>query len=256
MQKHLGDNEAMTPKFNITMIIGVLVLAFASPVFAERAPRTMGQDARVRHVNYNATDVIRVNTNLRVNTAIELGSGERINQVLLGDSESYEVEVLSNRNTISVKPVIARASTNMTIYTNRRAISFYLTEGSTSRPTFRVVVVFPDNSDRRLVSRSGNRDTGYQFSGKANFRPVRVWNDGRNTFFEFRNDTRPSIFRVNTQGYEASLNTTTQGRVVRVSGIGTEFSVRIGDEVTCIRRIQGGTVSTPSTVASLASKEF
>ena len=77
----------------------------------------------MRQVNFNAVDVIRVDTHLLVNTAIELGRGERINQILLGDSESFEVEVLSNRNTISVKPVIANAATNMTIYTSRRVVT-------------------------------------------------------------------------------------------------------------------------------------
>ncbi|MBO9468251.1 TrbG/VirB9 family P-type conjugative transfer protein [Tropicibacter sp. R15_0] len=246
----------MNRKLNITTIIGAAFLVVATPAIAERKPTTMGADARVTHVTYNPTDVIRVHTHLRVNTAIELGNGERITQVLLGDSESFEVEVLSNRQTISIKPVIARASSNMTVYTNRRAIAFYVTEGSVQRQTFRVVVNFPDDRPRRTVTATGSRDTGYQFSGNANFRPVRVWNDGRNTFFEFRNDTRPSIFRVNASGYEVTTNTSSRRRVVRVSGVHSEYSVRIGNEVVCIRRIQGGTVSSRSTVAALAGKEF
>lgn len=241
--------------FNITGIIGISVLCFSTPTIAEIAPHTMGRDARVQHVRYNPTDVIRVHTRLRVNTAIELGNGERISQVLLGDSESFEVEVLSNKHTISVKPVISRASTNMTVYTNRRAISFYLTEGSSSKATFRVALQFPDNAPRRTQA-SGTRDTGYQYSGNARFRPIRVWNDGRNTFFEFRNDTRPSIFRVNSSGYESTSNTATSGRVVRVSGVHKEYSLRIGDQVICIQRAPNGTVSAQSTVASLAAKEF
>ncbi|WP_298571832.1 TrbG/VirB9 family P-type conjugative transfer protein [uncultured Aliiroseovarius sp.] len=246
----------MHKKLNITIIIGAAFLLAATPALAERKPTTMGSDARVMHVNYNPTDVIRVHTHLRVNTAIELGNGERITQVLLGDSESFEVEVLSNRQTISIKPVIARASSNMTVYTNRRAIAFYVTEGSVQRQTFRVVVNFPDNKQRRTVAATGSRDTGYQFSGKARFRPVRVWNNGQNTFFEFRTDTRPSIFRVNASGYEVTTNTASKRRVVRVSGVHTEYSIRIGNEVICIRRIQGGKVSNQSTVAALAGKEF
>ena len=76
-------------------------LAFALPVFAEVAPASMGADARVRSVLYSPVDVIRLDTQLRVNTAIELGAGERIDSVLLGDSEAFEVEVLSNRTTVS-----------------------------------------------------------------------------------------------------------------------------------------------------------
>lgn len=129
-----------------TVIIAIATVGglLVTPALAERAPVTMGQDARVRHVTFNPTDVIRIDTHLRVNTSIELGPGERINQVLIGDSASYEVEVLSNRNTISIKPVEARAATNLTIFTNRRAVAFYLTEGRSRTQSFRVVVNFPD----------------------------------------------------------------------------------------------------------------
>ena len=104
-------------------------LGFATITSAEVAPASMGADARVRSVLYNPVDVIRLDTHLRVNTAIELGAGERIDSVLLGDSEAFEVEVLSNRTTVSVKPLIAGAETNMTIYTGRRTISLSISEG-------------------------------------------------------------------------------------------------------------------------------
>lgn len=249
----------MTALYIRTLIGAVCVGAVATlagPASAERAPRKMGKDVRVRDVFYNPTDVIRVDTNLRVNTAIELGPGEKVNQVLLGDSESYEVQVLSNRSTISVKPVIAHARTNMTIYTNQHAISFYLTEGRSKYPTYRVVVDFPKAKAPARKVDSGIRDTGYEYSGKANFRPIRVWNDGRNTFFEFRNATRPSIFAVNPEAYEISVNTVSRGNIVRVAGVQSEYSLRIGEETVCIRHIKGGMVSSAATVAYFARQEF
>lgn len=236
-----------------------LAVGIASPAFAERAPRSAGADARVRTVMYNEVDVIRIDTQLRVNTAIELGKGERISQVLLGDSESYEVEVLSNRNTISIKPVIGKAHSNMTVYTNRRAIAFYLTEGASNTPTFRVTVQYPDERPARTVAAAGtpgSRDSGYSYSGKGEFRPVKVWNDGRNTFFEFTGETRPSIFGVNAQGYEVTTNSTTRGRIVKVTGISNEYSIRVGDQVICIKRIEGGAVYEAQIVAALQTKEF
>ncbi|OZA08971.1 MAG: hypothetical protein B7Y02_12185, partial [Rhodobacterales bacterium 17-64-5] len=106
----------MTRSFLLPGLFLSLSIA-AAPVLSEVAPTSMGADARVRSVLYSPVDVIRLDTQLRVNTAIELGTGERIDSVLLGDSEAFEVEVLSNRTTVSVKPKIAGAETNMTIYT-------------------------------------------------------------------------------------------------------------------------------------------
>ena len=76
----------MTRSVLLPGIVFASVLASAFPTFAEVAPASMGADARVRSVLYNPVDVIRLDTHLRVNTAIELGAGERIDSVLLGDS--------------------------------------------------------------------------------------------------------------------------------------------------------------------------
>lgn len=237
-----------------------LTLALLTPIaaHAERVPHTMGQDARVRHVNYSPSDVIRVDTNLRVNTAFELGSGERVNQVLLGDSESFEVEVLSNRNTISIKPVVAGARTNMTIYTNRRVVTVALTEGRSSRPTFRVVLEYPNDRRATTPSRpSGPRDLGYQVtSGSGEIRPTRIWNDGTSTFFEFSRPVRPSIFGLNSSGYEITQNSATRGTVIRINGIRSDYTIRLGEDVVCVRRIDGGLVSDQGQIAALQAREF
>ena len=127
----------------------ILGLGAVAPGFAEVAPASMGADARVRSVLYNPVDVIRLDTHLRVNTAIELGAGERIDSVLLGDSEAFEVEVLSNRTTVSIKPVIAGAETNMTIYTGRRTITLAISEGQSRNATYRLVLRYPETNTGR-----------------------------------------------------------------------------------------------------------
>lgn len=238
---------------------GLLVAALttlATVSSAERAPRSLGADARVRQVTYSPIDVIRIDTHLRVNTAIELGRGERISQVLLGDSESYEIEVLSNRNTVSVKPVVPRASSNMTIYTNRRTLSFLLTEGRNNTHTFRVVIEYPEERPVLRTASTGVRDIGYQFSGEEPFRPLRVWNDGRHTYFEMPADVRPSVFGINGAGFETTVNSTTNGRIIKVAGVQSEYAVRIGERVVCIRRVTGGDTRDQAIVSVLNSKEF
>ena len=233
-----------------------VTLSLPGICLAERLPQTLGQDVRVRHVNWSASDVIRIDTALLVNTAVELGPGDRINQVLLGDSESFEVEVLSNRNTVSIKPVVGGAATNMTIYTNRRAISFSLTEGRSRTPTFRIVVNMPNDAPAAPQRLGGGRDVGYQFSNDSSLRPLRVWNDGTSTFFEFATDLRPSIFGLNAGGYEITQNSQTRGSVVRVNGVHDDYTIRIGEDYVCIRRVEGGFTTVIATVEALRAREF
>jgi type IV secretion system protein VirB9 len=240
------------------LLIGFSVaISSVAPLFAETAPASMGADARVRSVLYNPVDVIRLDTQLRVNTAIELGAGERIDSVLLGDSEAFEVEVLSNRTTVSVKPVIAGAETNMTIYTGRRTITLAISEGHSRNPIYRLVLRYPETSSARPAKvASGSRDIGYAWSGDEKLKPVHIWNDGQATYFAFAPGLRPSVFGVDASGREVTLNSGTKGSIVRVPGLRDEYSIRIGTEVLCIERVEGGLTTEPALIARLQGWEF
>ena len=239
------------------LLLGLAVIA-AGPGFAEVAPASMGADARVRSVLYNPVDVIRLDTHLRVNTAIELGAGERIDSVLLGDSEAFEVEVLSNRSTVSIKPVIAGAETNMTIYTGRRAISLAISEGRSRNPIYRLVLKYPETGNARATRpvAGSSRDIGYAWSGDRTLKPTHIWNDGQATYFAFAPGLRPSIFGVDPKGREVTLNSGTRGSIVRVPGLRGEYSIRIGTQVLCIERVEGGVTTDPALVAKLQGWEF
>lgn len=236
-----------------------LWFGIAAPAIAEVSPASMGADARVRSVFYNPVDVVRLDTHLRVNTAIELGAGERIDSVLLGDSEAFEVEVLSNRTTVSVKPVIAGADTNMTIYTGRRVISLAITEGRSRSPTYRLVLRYPEISlarPARATTTQGSRDIGYAWSGDAPLKPRHIWNDGEATYFAFAPGLRPSIFGVDARGREVTLNSGTRGSIVRVPGLRSAYSIRIGTQVLCIEREEGGVTTDTALLAKLQGWEF
>ena len=47
-----------------------------------------------------------------------------------------------------------------------------------------------------------------------------------------------------------------EGSIVRVNGVRTDYTVRIGDDYACIRRVEGGFTTAESTVAALRSREF
>lgn len=242
---------------NFMMLMAAL-LVIAFPSYAARNPSSAGKDPRVQTVLYNSVDVVRVTTNVKFNTAIEFGDGERVKSVLLGDSESYEVNVLKSGNVIAVKPVVARAATNMTVYTNRRTYSVYLAEGVSKAKTFRVIFKYPE-TNKRVAAKPDigvNRSISYEWSGNKSIKPIRIWNNGSATFFEFRRDLRPSIFGVNGSGNEHFINSTTKGNIVRVRGTGKDFTIRLGDQYICIRKVDG--VPTKNKVLSrkLAQKEL
>lgn len=165
--------------------------------------------------------------------------------------------MLSNRTTVSVKPVIAAAETNMTIYTGRRAITLAISEGHSRNPIYRLVLRYPETSPARPTKvAGGSRDIGYAWSGDEKLKPVKIWNDGTDTYFAFAPGLRPSIFGVDATGREVTLNSGTNGSVVRVPSLRDEYSIRIGTEVLCIERVEGGVTTDPALIAKLQGWEF
>ena len=67
---------------------------------------------------------------------------------------------------------------------------------------------------------------------------------------------RPSIFGVDATGREVTLNSGTRGSIVRVSGLRSAYSIRIGGQVLCIEGVDGGVTTDPALLAKLQGWEF
>ena len=200
-----------------------LLLALALPVaaFAEVTPQGGALDIRIRTAVYDENQVYRIETDLRHSTTIHFGAGERFEAVIVGDTESFQVDPIPELgNVLTIKPHVANASTNMTVITNRRTYSFHLREGSIPNRTgmfFEVRFRYPDE-ERRTAAAShpkgfeAPRNYNYRVSGEGDF------------------------FKADDQGRERTVNWTQQGNTVRVLGVNTYWTLRIGDEAICARR--------------------
>ena len=160
-----------------------LLLALALPVaaLAEATPQGGPLDIRIRTAVYNENQVYRIETDLRHSTTIHFGAGERFEAVIVGDTESFQVDPIPELgNVLTIKPHVANASTNMTVITNRRTYSFHLREGSIPNRTgmfFEVRFRYPDE-ERRAPAASqpkgyeAPRNYNYRVSGDGDFRPL------------------------------------------------------------------------------------
>ena len=81
------------------------------------------------------------------------------------------------------------------------------------------------------------RNYNYRVSGEGDFRPSHIYDDGRYTYFVFpENGRQPALFKADDQGRERTVNWTQQGNTVRVLGVNTYWTLRIGDEAICAWR--------------------
>jgi type IV secretion system protein VirB9 len=202
---------------------------------AEAIPRGAPNDSRVRLATYQEGQVYRLSVSLTHVTTVEFGEGESIRSIIAGDTEGFEIDGVPGGQAFAIKPVARDVHTNVTVYTNRR--SYYYTVQETRSPTFYVVQFrYPkDNArpSRGIAAQTPNYN--YGASARTEFTPTQVWDDGTFTYFAFsRNAPVPAIFRY-TNGLERTVNAqATKDGVIRVSGLNSQWVLRIGNELVCI----------------------
>jgi len=223
-------------------------LLLAAPAYAESTPSGGRLDTRIRTATYNENQVYRIETDLRHSTTIHFGPGERFEAVIVGDTESFQVDPIPELgNVLTIKPHVQGASTNMTVITNRRTYSFHLREGTMpgrSGMFFEVRFRYPEDERRATAAGAPDpkgfvapRNYNYRVAGEGDFQPSHIYDDGRYTYFTFPEGVRqPALFKVNDRGRERTVNWTQMGNIVRVLGINQYWTLRIGEDAICAYR--------------------
>lgn len=254
----------------MTTRITFALLLFSVPLIAsaERQPEPGAADARVRHVTYDPRDVVDVLGHYGYQTLIQFADYEQIENISIGDSLAWQVVPNERGNLLFLKPIERDAETNLTIVTSapttengtglsQRVYVFSLRADSadhhdSDKFTWTVRFHYPED-ERALINLRDHQQAlangatlgesleptdwnfNYSFSGSRQQVPVKIFDNGTFTYFEFdqRTDT-PAIFLVDANQNESLVNGVRQGKYVVVHRIGQQFTLRNGDVVTCI----------------------
>jgi type IV secretion system protein VirB9 len=221
--------------------LGLLISIVALPALAETAPKPGSHDARVTYATYQEGQVYRINTRLRNVTLVELGEGEKIQSIAIGDLESFKIDKLERANLFIIKPVVAGATTNLTVETQRNIYFLQVTEGGRGEPNYSVKFTVP-GSTRAAASASeipASPPMTYKIMKKGRalpgFAPVSISDDGRKTTFVIPPGApMPTIFRADVKGQEYSVNSSVRGTTITVSTRSERWVLRYGEEYVCV----------------------
>lgn len=223
----------------------VATITLASPALAEQSPVTIGPDARIKRYVYDENNVYKLNLYLKSVTALQFADGENVESILIGDSASWEVVKLKMGNVVSLKPIIEKALTDMTIYTDQRVYTFEIHSAGEMKAglvagadqAFRTVFTYPANFkklDKSLVQ-GGPINANYLVSGAAPFRPRTVSDNMlQTTFILPKGAPRPAIFKVGEDREEKLVNSRTDGDRIIVDGTSDFWVLRIGNVAVCV----------------------
>lgn len=257
------------PTTSLSVFFAV-ALTFCNPVFAEKQPRGLPTDNRIRSLTYNENEVYRVTANYGYMVNIEFGADENIETVSAGDTISWQFVPAGRR--LFVKPVMNDAQTNLTVITSKRVYTFDLTAKNPEKDakwklTYLVRFIYPGQDYLQVggATRSGGgatpalpaaRTTGTNKARTAadfNFQykivagkngeeisPTFVFDDGEFTFFQFgdkRKKELPAIFLVDGENNESVVNYRVEGKYMVVERLGSRYTLRSGEGVVCVTNI-------------------
>ncbi|MDD4937157.1 MAG: TrbG/VirB9 family P-type conjugative transfer protein [Acidiphilium sp.] len=226
----------------------VLVLALgcscivAAPAFAEQNPAASPEDFRIKHVNYDPNNVVRLDAVIGIATHIIVAPGETYVTHAFGDPNGWDFAHVGNNYFIKAKA--ANSDTNLVIVTDKHSYNFilhYVGNYDTKGPNGQVIVHdiktpwtmrqatlqvqfdYPREIAREraaaaekasLASRfdvhGGYHNLDYAMSATPKdegIEPVNVWDDGRFTYFKFApNAELPNVYVIGSDGKETLVN--------------------------------------------------
>lgn len=235
----------------------ILVALSFQAAFAAQTPRGTKYDARIQYTDYNTDNVVNIRTRVGEVSMVQLGADETVNDegdsgLGMGDGAAWHLNV-RGRN-VFFKPKAEQPDTNLIIASTKgRIYTFRLHTAKQGQPTTYVLRFrYPEEETARhrvermkadkaaaLLNRYGldvqsaaQQNHNYWGRGDKTLAPSEMFDNGRFTFLRYSNSKDlPAVFRVNTDGSEAAVNSHIDGDTLVIHETARHFVLRLGKSV-------------------------
>ncbi len=222
-------------------LTGLLLSAglLALPVQAAEPRRTPGEP-RIAEVAYDPGVVIELTGVLGYQMLLQFDPGEHIDNVAIGDALGWQVMPNHRANLLFLKPMQRLKPTNMTVITNQRRYLFRLSvhaTGGREAPIYAVRFLYPQPPAQAGATAPpgappiADVNHAYSYEGAAKLLPARVFDDGKQTYFQFRDSEEyPAVFALDGDGAEAVVNSSIRDGYLVVDRVSPGFLLRRGGD--------------------------
>lgn len=219
-------------------------------------------DNRIRTLVYSPNEIFRLKFRLKYQSIIELSQDETLELISLGDPYPWKIKPVGKM--IFIKALDPGMQTNMIIVTSKRTylleisstyddsnfdddlmyiVRFYYPEPildmpiiSQNKGSISGKLTLPSEKRDSIDQEGANFRYSFAGSGGKNVRPVKVFDNGKKTYFMFanKNERVPMIYAVSKNGKEELLDYKIQGDYIVVDTTEYQYAVRMGKELICI----------------------
>jgi type IV secretion system protein VirB9 len=242
------------------------LLVTTAPARAVETPRPGSEDPRIKTVDYDPQQVVRVVGAFRTATEIQFGDGETIRHVALGDTTGWDV--VAEKNILFAKPKAVRAPTDLIVTTaaadgETRHYTFELVtrggriEARTPDTYFVVRFRYPRQEAAQVTAAlsaaeaalqrqvlqfkldravlQGPRNLAYELQGSSAISPSEVSDNGVFTVMRFPGaQAIPTVYAVAPDGAETLATFDVRAEFVVIHQTAAQFRLRRGRETLCI----------------------
>lgn len=239
-----------------TLVPAALLLA---PVAAHA-----GDERLVSRV-YDGSEVVRINGRLGVQATIGFGEKEAIENVAVGDAESWQITPNKRADLLFVKPLAANARTNMTVVTDKHTYFFDLVASPRAQPLYMLRFTYKDaprpaagpaaqpglalnEAERQIVSGDlaaapvdpALLNFSWRRKGDAGLLPARIYDDGDATYLLWgARQEIPAILILNEKGEEGPVNYAVRGNTIVIDAVPQKIVLRIGKKSATLENQRG-----------------
>ncbi len=216
------------------------------------------EDSRLRIEPYPGNRVVRIAGRTGVQAVISFDPDEHIENVAIGDANAWQVTPNRRANMLFIKPLQARATTNLTVVTDRHSYFFDLAAAPGNRALYALKFTYPEVPAKPappppLTAEEAGLalgtplaqptdlaalDFGWKIKGKAALLPARVFADGRNTYLGWpKRSALPAVLGVDDKGGEAPLNFAVHDDMIVIEGVPQRIVLRAGKDLATIDHV-------------------
>jgi len=229
-------------------LLPLLILLFTNIALADNKPIAI--DSRIKTFIYSENEVFRLVVHYGYQTSIEFADGEEIQTISVGNNYAWQLTPIGRR--LFIKPLEENILTNMTIITNKRVyqleVQSKLLSYTIDEELVYVVRFFYPSEDfdlnRPNIITTNKQEPipavkpfnfNYTLSGSETLAPVKVFDDGINTFFKF-DDTVQTLptFAQRDGDKITTLEPRIKGEYIIINKVLPTLQISLGKDVVIV----------------------